>query len=69
MAGLAAEHERAIDDEHFGAMVFYTRSEIPDALVACDVLLASTGAQPSSSSVSSRRSSAASSAAVTLSRR
>jgi probable F420-dependent oxidoreductase len=24
---------RAIDDEHFGAMVFYTRSEIPDALV------------------------------------
>jgi probable F420-dependent oxidoreductase len=25
---------RAIDDEHFGAMVFYTRSEIPDALAA-----------------------------------
>jgi len=23
---------RAIDDEHFGAMVFYTRGEIPDAL-------------------------------------
>ena len=31
----AAEAEgRAIDDEHFGAMVFYTRDEIPDALVA-----------------------------------
>jgi len=31
----AAEAEgRTIDDEHFGAMVFYTRSEIPDALVA-----------------------------------
>ena len=25
---------RAIDDEHFGAMVFYTRREIPDALAA-----------------------------------
>ena len=25
---------RAIDDEHFGAMVFYTRDEIPDALAA-----------------------------------
>ena len=23
---------RAIDDEHYGAMVFYTRDEIPDAL-------------------------------------
>ncbi|MDQ1533201.1 MAG: hypothetical protein QOF28_962 [Actinomycetota bacterium] len=31
----AAEAEgRTIDDEHFGAMVFYTRDEIPDALVA-----------------------------------
>jgi probable F420-dependent oxidoreductase len=29
----AAEAGRAIDDEHFGAMVFYTRSEIPEALV------------------------------------
>lgn len=25
---------RAIDDEHFGAMVFYTRGEVPDAVVA-----------------------------------
>jgi probable F420-dependent oxidoreductase len=25
---------RAIDDEHYGAMVFYTRGEIPDALAA-----------------------------------
>ena len=31
----AAEAEgRSIDDEHFGAMVFYTRDEIPDALAA-----------------------------------
>jgi probable F420-dependent oxidoreductase len=30
----AAEAGRAIDDEHYGAMVFYTRDEIPDALVA-----------------------------------
>ena len=33
----AAEAEgRSIDDEHFGAMVFYTRDEIPDALVRGD---------------------------------
>ena len=30
----AAAAGRAIDDEHFGAMVFYTRGEIPDALAA-----------------------------------
>ena len=31
----AAEAEgRSIEDDHFGAMVFYTREEIPDALVA-----------------------------------
>jgi probable F420-dependent oxidoreductase len=30
----AAAAGRAIDDEHYGAMVFYTRDEIPDALAA-----------------------------------
>jgi probable F420-dependent oxidoreductase len=29
----AAAHERTIDDDHFGAMVFYTHDEIPDRIM------------------------------------
>jgi len=29
----AAAHERMIDDDHFGAMVFYTHDEIPDRIM------------------------------------
>ncbi len=30
----AAEHDRAIDPEHFGAMIFYTHGPVPDAVRA-----------------------------------
>ena len=31
---VAAEHERALDPEHLGALVLYTRGELPDAVAA-----------------------------------